>query len=785
MMSVLDLDYNFASLSLRDLLEARDTYHYHLLSKANVVGTAVGLYLIRKGDPWPKKTGEGRSRRRPNKGPRNLDNSEVRDYSWPCVLAFVRSWAKEEEFGPSGKYEPAQIVPKTLYMADGRAVPVCVVEAPPVTALPERVLPGPRPAHTLGGGCAILVDIQGETHQATAGCLVTDGHTIYAITARHACGEPGETIYSVLRGGSERIGISSKKQLTRADFSDVYPEFPNRRSSVALDIGLVRVQRIADWTSNTYGLPPLGPMADLHEHNLSLRLIDQPVIGFGAVSGLVGGRIKALFYRYRSVGGVDYVGDYLIAPEGRSQVQPGDSGMIWHLDLTPNIRERPNLPVSQRDLRPLAVEWGGEVLASGSKRSTFAIATSLSTTCRLLDVELVTDVGRDVSGYWGRTGHYSIAAIAIGLVKTPKLKALLQKNAALLSFELSKIEESGFDKAVGKLSGADKFVPLADVPDEIWKKLPKDRGGRTGGRDTSGGPKQSNGPEHPNHYADIDAQWPGKNHTLRELCLADPNQYLNTSQWLAYYQALSADAKAAGRDDEAKQYSNKLKQGLLPFRVWQFFKAMTGFLQASPPDIVGFVTAAGALAHYVGDASQPLHGSVLADGDRSRTSPRSAEAKPLIYGEGVHSAFETAMLSRFASSLLPKAASIAGGLSNFTAPPSGFDAAKLIIQLMDTAASTLKPAVILNAFEASGGTTHVDDLTKLYKSVGGKTATLLALGAHALAKVWEGAWAAGSGDQLSSALLVAFNSDDVRGRYIDTGFIPSVTLGEIAKKKLI
>src|SRR5690348_7349723 len=35
-MSVLDLEYNFASLSLRDLLEARDTYHYHLLSKANV-----------------------------------------------------------------------------------------------------------------------------------------------------------------------------------------------------------------------------------------------------------------------------------------------------------------------------------------------------------------------------------------------------------------------------------------------------------------------------------------------------------------------------------------------------------------------------------------------------------------------------------------------------------------------------------------------------------------------------------------------------------------------------
>ena len=41
-MTVLDLSYNFANLSVHDLLEARDTYHYHLLSKANVVGTAIG-----------------------------------------------------------------------------------------------------------------------------------------------------------------------------------------------------------------------------------------------------------------------------------------------------------------------------------------------------------------------------------------------------------------------------------------------------------------------------------------------------------------------------------------------------------------------------------------------------------------------------------------------------------------------------------------------------------------------------------------------------------------------
>src|SRR5689334_194068 len=108
-MTILDLEYNYSSLSLRDLLEARDTYHYHLLSKANVVGTAVGYYLIRKDEAWPSKPGEGKSPPAKKTYPRTLFNSEVRDYSWPCVLAFVRSWAAETAFGPSGRYNPAQI----------------------------------------------------------------------------------------------------------------------------------------------------------------------------------------------------------------------------------------------------------------------------------------------------------------------------------------------------------------------------------------------------------------------------------------------------------------------------------------------------------------------------------------------------------------------------------------------------------------------------------------------------------------------------------------------------
>jgi len=104
--------------------------------------------------------------------------------------------------------------------------------------------------------------------------------------------------------------------------------------------------------------------------------------------------------------------------------------------------------VSERDLRPLALEWGGQVFDESGRRSAFAVATSLSNVCKLLDVELVTDQARGVSDYWGRTGHYSIAAFATELVGDPDLKAFLKKNLTLLSFDLQTIQKKDFDVSV-------------------------------------------------------------------------------------------------------------------------------------------------------------------------------------------------------------------------------------------------------------------------------------------------------------------------------------------------
>ncbi|MGY3420807.1 hypothetical protein ACVWZW_001282 [Bradyrhizobium sp. F1.13.4] len=91
--------YEFSALSIKDLIEARDLYHFHLMSKDNVVGTAVGSYLIRDTDPKDGSPPPDESK----VVPRTLFQSHVRSYSWPCVLVFVREWFSESDFGPKGK----------------------------------------------------------------------------------------------------------------------------------------------------------------------------------------------------------------------------------------------------------------------------------------------------------------------------------------------------------------------------------------------------------------------------------------------------------------------------------------------------------------------------------------------------------------------------------------------------------------------------------------------------------------------------------------------------------
>ena len=770
-------DFDFSTLSMKDLIEARDLYHFHLMSKANVVGTAVGLYLIRNDEDWPTAIGEEVMPNRKLTYPRTFSNSQVRNYSWPCIIVLVREWIAESEFGKAGSPAPWKIVPKRLYLPDGRAVPVCIVLAPPI---PQKNTPARnaviRPQTTFGAGLPIQVEIQQEKRFATIGCLMSDGHTTYALTARHACGEAGTPVSAHLRSGFAPIGVSSDLQITRKLFSDVYPALPMRQTWLGLDVGLVKLNDVSQWTPNVYCFPKMRPLFDIYEQNLSLRkLIDHPVLAMGAASGILKGKIKAMFYRYRSVGGYDYVSDFLIAPADKSDgAHHGDSGALWHLQMPGPDGKEDTRPLLERDLRPIAVEWGAQIFSESSERSTYSVATSLSNICKLLDVELVVEGNDGVSGTWGAVGHYSIATMAIDLVKNNTLKEFLTANADLLSLGLDTIAKLPKNK---DLEGSG-FVPLADVPDIVWKNYPSphlnrkgDDIGVVGGRDTKSAGMRSTGPEHPNHHCDADRPFEGSE-SLTGACLKNPN-LLNAKDWNRYF-------------DSFPEKVDVLHRGILPFRVWQYFDRMKEYAKDDP---ARFIAASGTLAHYSGDASQPLHGSIFSDGikDEEPDFPRDSTRKdkqgnkpPAYRGEGVHSAYETEMINMAAKSgeLFPeikKNFNTDHGLSLVT---SGRDAALETLKCMRDVAKILPPRRIIDVYEASFAPGSESHNHALWNSLRDETGKVMALGARTLAMIWDSAWSA-AGANLNPGRIA---NDDLRTIYEDVNFMRSVTVDEIEKE---
>jgi len=751
----LAVDRNFASLSLKDLVEARDNYHWHLTSMTNVVGTAVGLYYIRKSDPWPSEVHPARAERRApgSKEPRTFAKSEVRSYSWPCVLVLVDHWVDRDEFGTGeGLVPPGDLVPKTLYMPDGRTVPVCVVEVDREEPARDLLPAWTWPKSVVGGGFPLISRSQGVDHIASVGGLVTDGHTVYALTSRHVAGPEGSPVETLLRGRRVVVGSSSSKQLTRMPLSEVYLDFPVRRTFLTLDAGLVEVGDLDQWTSQVYGLPALGELADLSERNIGTRLIDAPVVAFGAASGRLDGRIAALFYRHRSIGGYDEVTDFLIAPApGTPGSQPGDSGTMWHL-----------LGEDSDRLRPIALQWGGQsfIADGGTKNFNFTLAANLTNVIRLLGVELVLDHNRGAQPFWGKTGHYGVAALACGQVTSPHLKTLMRENVDRISFPLGDLDPGTIDQATKDAKKTGGFMPLADVADLIWKNLASKV---PGGRDTGFSGHGTSGPEHPTHYADIDVV-DAAGTTLRQRCVDDPAN-VAVAVWQASYTALGE----TGSSD----------RGLLPFRVWQFYDEMVAALTAG--DLTRYVCAAGLMAHYVGDACQPLHGSHLADGIDA--GPDKGK------GHGVHSAYESYLVDYKADQILEGLPAAVEALAQDARPPitSGQEAAVAVVRLMDRTARTIDPLTLVDAYAATqtGQTknpTHNHAvLDALWAQFGDATIRVLADGALALADLWESAWVqAGAEQQFSAANLVAVDRDALRALYEDPGFVPSLDLDHIS-----
>jgi hypothetical protein len=751
-------DNNFAHLSLHDLVTARDLFHVHLMRHPNVVATAIGRYRIREGDSWPndKKKIHGTSVRR-------LDNSEVRPYSWPCILVFVTEWQDPKEFAS----KPNEAVPSTIFMPDGKSVPICVIEAPRESKTEIEARNTRFPLNNIGPGNPIIAKVQGQEYLATVGCLASDGHKIFALTNRHVTGDAGEVVWSELNGVQERVGVSAAKQLTRLPLTSIYPNFPVQDTYINLDIGLIEVDDISRWTTKVPGCGVLGPMADFSGTNLSLSLVGCHVRGVGAATGEMLGEIQGLFYRYKTGGGSEYVSDLFIGPRSAARnaggkripppkfaTHPGDSGTLWMLE--PAIDPANSKADSDNAFLPLAMEWGRNMLDSaGSARpQSFALATLLSRVCALLEVDPVRDWNIDQSDTWGALGHFSIAARTLVALSGnyPHLDTLMDKNREIISHNDDTLEEGDF-----KGMGTEDFVPMADVPDFFWKP--------------GVGKQHHTRPwEGPNHFADMD-QKDANGNTL--LSLTTSTDFIDPDKWQDFYD--SVKDILSGQPIEPKH------RGLLPFRVWQIFDEMCRF--AADGDAQKFVCAAGVLTHYVGDACQPLHISYLHDGDPNRafeyefTKGKKAgttEMRPL--GQGVHSAYEDKMVFDHRKEILeglnrtPKAKK-SELISN------GFEAAQKTIDMMRDVFAQIPPLDMVQTYidVGKGGKASSDALWKAY---GQQTINVMKQGAHLLAVLWESAWEVGSGETKVKSLR-ALTQDEAMGIVSDPDFLSSMTVDQI------
>ena len=401
--------YDYTALSLTDLLTARDIYHLHLMNKKNVVATAIGYYRIRKVDDWPTSENPNPDTSKSKTIPRTLGNSEVRPYSWPSILVFVENWELEENLINSTS---ADIVPKTLYLPDGKAVPVCVIEANKVIEQNDEVdfnnLNFPR--NVISGGFPLLTEVQKEVKIASFGCLVTDGHTVYALTNRHVAGKEGTPISTILNGTQTVIGHSSDLQIGKVRFEDMYPTLKGKSVFLNVDIGLVEIEDLSQWKTEVLGIGQFDEIIDLDTNNITLKLINQKVTGFGASGKKIEGEIQALFYRYKSIGGFEYVCDFLIGPRTKGiksyrgdedkalTVQYGDSGTLLLMEIEKDnadlaLGEKDNKQQNTTTLHPFGVLWGMHQFTNGNEKEKqpFILASCLSTVCNLLDVELEED----------------------------------------------------------------------------------------------------------------------------------------------------------------------------------------------------------------------------------------------------------------------------------------------------------------------------------------------------------------------------------------------------------
>lgn len=761
---------DFNSLAVKDLLDAREAYHVHLAHLRNVVATAIGRYRFHKEDPAASDPYVKEGWRYGSNRVRTLGNTVVRPWSWPCVLVFVDAWATPLSL----QEHPYETVPRYLYLPDGRVVPTCVVKTR--ADAPDRSIEHlPFWDEMLGGGYPCYTNVQQAQQVGTLACLVRREGLTFALTNRHVAGRPGQEVLTLVRGEEKRIGESDVVHVAKRAFEEVYPGWSASRTFVQMDAGLVRLDDVNEWTGQAFGIGEVGPLLDMNSNTITLDLIGSKVRFYGAASGTNEGEIAGLFYRYRSVGGFDYVADVLIGPRTEKEegsrrkddagrcapgidTRPGDSGALVFLDPVcgenPDATPGPGRGPRARRLRPLAMQWGGVRLAGedGEPPIQMALATFLSTVCRVLDIDLLNDWNTGHSEYWGKAGHFKLGYKFGELLEAPGLRQLVLENRHLIGFPDQDIHLGRQFKV-----GRGDFVPLADVPDYVWIPKAKGNGGSNGARTF----------EPMMHFADMDGLAADGGKSLFEQCREAPDGLPSAQVFKDFF-------------DGFEELPYGPEAGALLFRVRQIYEEMLS--RGAERDLLGFFSCAGVLAHYVGDCCIPLHFSVFHHGEppqAKRGTPEYAAFKKSREYR-IHSLFEQRM---FEVQPVPALAAVDHVLSMDKAgePVTGGEAAlKAVFELMCSTFERIPPRQILEADDPSLPDTQRAD--RLFQEVGQDAAWCLAQGCRLQARLVEGAWAAAGGDTLLEGGAPSFGEPSVRSLYERSDFLPAWSLETMIEK---
>ena len=401
------------------------------------------------------------------------------------------------------------------------------------------------------------------------------------------------------------------------------------------------------------------------------------------------------------------------------------------------------------------MQWGGQrFLNPNGSRSAFALGSfsQQSPSGSRLKSSAIGAPATTNTG--GKLGHFAIGWKACDDL-SGTIGTLMKLNQPRIGFG-DEVLNKGSEFHMGR----GDFVPLADVPDYIWVNSRPDE------------PIQ--------HFADIDIHDINGKKPLLDQCLEDPSK-LSAKVWKMYFDGFAA--ASVGPDD-----------GALPLRVWQLWEAMKAFVKAR--DLIHFVAAAGVLAHYVGDASQPLHCSYLHHGIppmltvKGRKYPvqkDSAEFKDYKKTREykIHAIYEETMIEVDTPTVL---SSVDQYLKTAVRPKrtikNGHDAANETVKLMGLAQKRLPPRTIINADDPSLAQEARAALLWKNKNVRKQTIASLGDSVILLSDLWTSAWKAGGGPSIKKTNLVEFSEPDLEAITRDKKFVESMSLAEMANSGL-